>query len=290
MDIKTRLRQIFYPHTIIVALLFNLSVVLLLYAFLAEDVIVGVDYLSYFISAYTLVIVCLRMPGVYRKGKAVLYRNRVTNRYLTDKELRLRFSLYLGLAINAGFAIMKVVFGFLYNSAWLYAVAGYNMILSIIRFFLVRRDMSTRKSETEEERRIFARKAYRLTGYLMCFLNVAISVIVIMVVVHNQTIIYHEFVIYAIAAYSFYSIGKAIFDVIKYRNHENRVFTAIKEVAFAKALVSIFTMQVAMLTQFGGEMQTSFIFNLLTGIAVIIGVSVLTSIMLRRGMRDKKCE
>ena len=63
---------------------------------------------------------------------------------------------------------MKVVFGFLYNSAWLYAVAGYNMILSIIRFFLVRRDMSTRKSETEEERRVFARKAYRLTGYLMC--------------------------------------------------------------------------------------------------------------------------
>ena len=290
MDIKTRLRQIFYPHTIIVALLFNLSVVLLLYAFLAEDVIVGVDYLSYFISAYTLVIVCLRMPGVYRKGKAVLYRNRVTNRYLTDKELRLRFSLYLGLAINAGFAIMKVVFGFLYSSAWLYAVAGYNMILSIIRFFLVRRDMSTRKSETEEERRIFARKAYRLTGYLMCLLNIAISVIVIMVVVHNQTIIYHEFVIYAIAAYSFYSIGKAIFDVIKYRNHENRVFTAIKEVAFAKALVSIFTMQVAMLTQFGGEMQTSFIFNLFTGIAVVIGVTVLTSIMLRRGMRDKKCE
>jgi len=290
MDIKTRLRQIFYPHTIIVALLFNLSVVLLLYAFLAEDVIVGVDYLSYFISAYTLVIVCLRMPGVYRKGKAVLYRNRVTNRYLTDKELRIRFSLYFGLAINAGFAIMKVVFGFLYSSAWLYAVAGYNMILSIIRFFLVRRDMSTRKSETEEERRIFARKAYRLTGYLMCLLNIAISVIVIMVVVHNQTIIYHEFVIYAIAAYSFYSIGKAIFDVIKYRNHENRVFTAIKEVAFAKALVSIFTMQVAMLTQFGGEMQTSFIFNLFTGIAVVIGVTVLTSIMLRRGMRDKKCE
>ena len=64
MDIKTRLRQIFYPHTIIVALLFNLAVVLLLYAFLAEDVIVGVDYLSYFISAYTLVIVCLRMPDL----------------------------------------------------------------------------------------------------------------------------------------------------------------------------------------------------------------------------------
>ena len=45
-----------------------------------------------------------------------------------------------------------------------------------------------------------------------------------------------------------------------------------------------------MLTQFGGEMQTGFIFNLFTGIAVVIGVTVLTSIMLRRGMRDKKCE
>lgn len=150
--------------------------------------------------------------------------------------------------------------------------------------------MLGRKSETEEERQVFAKSAYRFTGYLMCILNIAISVIVIMVVVHNQTIEYHEFAIYALAAYSFYSIGKAIFDVIKYRNHENRVFTAIKEVAFAKALVSIFTMQVAMLTKFGGEPKTSFIFNLLTGIAVIIGVTVLTSIMLRKGLRDKKCE
>ena len=289
MDIKKLLRQIFYPHTIIVALLFNLSVVLLLYAFLAEDVIIGVDYLSYFISAYTLVIVCLRMPGVYRKGKAALHKNKVTHRYLTDKELRIRTSLYSGLGINTAFAVMKVVFGVLYNSAWLFAVAGYNMILSIIRFFLVRRDMKDRKSENQEERQIFAKKAYRLTGYLMCILNIAISVIVIMVVVHNQTIEYHEFAIYALAAYSFYSIGKAIFDVIKYRNHENRVFTAIKEVAFAKALVSIFTMQVAMLTQFGEGPELSFTFNLLTGIAVIIGVTVLTSLMLRRGMRDRKC-
>lgn len=248
----------------------------------------GVDYLSYFISAYTLVIVCLRMPGVYRKGKAALHRNKVTHRYLTDKELRIRTSLYLGLGINTAFAVMKVTFGLLYNSSWLFAVAGYNMILSIIRFFLVRRDMRGRKSETEADRQVFAKSAYHLTGYLMCILNIAISVIVVMVVVHNQTIEYHEFAIYALAAYSFYSIGKAIFDVIKYRNHENRVFTAIKEVAFAKALVSIFTMQVAMLTQFGGDAKTSFIFNLLTGIAVVIGVTVLTSLMLRRGMGDKK--
>lgn len=103
--------------------------------------------------------------------------------------------------------------------------------------------MLGRKSETEEERQVFAKSAYRFTGYLMCILNIAI-----------------------------------------------RVLTAIKEVAFAKALVSIFTMQVAMLTKFGGEPQTSFIFNLLTGIAVIIGVTVLTSIMLRKGLRDKKCE
>jgi len=70
------------------------------------------------------------------------------------------------------------------------------------------------------------------------------------------------------------------------------VFTAIKRIGLAKALVSIFTMQVAMLTQFGGQNELlKRIFNLATGSAVCASIMALAVFMLlgvRKDYREVK--
>ena len=144
---KKVLWKLLFPGTFWVFLLFNLSLVLLLYVFLGKDINPVVAYASYFISAYMLVTVCARMPGLIKRTKAKLHGNPYTNRLLTDRPLRIRISLYGGLLLNAAFAVFKVVVGVLYQSAWLFAMAGYNMVLSIMRFLLVRQDMSDRRGD-----------------------------------------------------------------------------------------------------------------------------------------------
>lgn len=278
---KKILRKVLFPHTIIIFFLVNISAVLLLYAFLGQDCPEAVAYISYFISAYALTVVCVRMPGIIRKAKRRIYANQYANKYLTEKDLRIRISLYGGLLLNICFAFFKVVMGVLYQSKWLFAMAGYNTILSIMRFLLVYRDQTNRKEETEEIRRRRGLHSYKVCGWLMLLLNSAISVIVAIVVFDDQKIVYPGFMIYAIAAFTFYFLTMSIINIVKYRNRSNPVFSAVKRIGLAKALVSVFTMQVAMLTQFGGGDDFGHqIANGATGCAVCVIITVMAILML----------
>lgn len=278
---KRILWKLLFPKTILIFLLFNLSFVLLVYAFCGENCPEAVAYISYIVSAYTLTVVCARMSGIIKKVKKRLYDNKYANRYLTEKELRIRISLYGGMVMNICFAIFKVVMGAMYQSKWLFAMAGYNTILSGMRFILIYRDQTNKKEESDYEKRVRGLHSYRVCGCLMFLLNVAISVIVIMVVFENQTIDYPGFMIYAIAAFTFYCLTMAIINMVKYWHRYNPVFSAVKRIEMAKALASIFTLQVAMLTQFGGNDSFDARFaNGATGFAVCVIITVMAFLML----------
>lgn len=284
---KKLLWKLLFPHTILIFLLFNVSVLLLLYAFWGKDCPEPVAYISYGVSAYTLTIVCARVPGIIKKVKKHLYHNKYTNKYLTEKELRIRISLYGGLVINICFAIFKVVMGALYQSKWLFAMAGYNTILSVTRFFLVYKDKTDKKEETDYEKRLHGLHGYKVCGWLMLLLNIAISVIVAMVVIDNQTIDYPRFMIYAIAAFTFYCLTMAIINMVKYWHRNNPIFSAVKRIGMAKALVSIFTLQVAMITQFGEKDGFDYrIANGATGFAVCTIITVMAILMLTDVKKD----
>ncbi len=275
-------RKLLFPHTLLIFLFFNASVVLLLYAFCGENCPEAVQYFSYTFSAYTLTVVCARMPGTIKKIKKGLYGNRYAGRVLTEKELRIRISLYGGLFLNICFVIFKVIMGILYQSKWLFAMAGYNTILSGMRFVLVYRDQINLHKESDYERKIQGLHSYKACGWMMLLLNSAISVIVVMVVFDNQTIVYPGFMIYAIAAYSFYCLTMGIINLVKYWHRDNPVFSAVKRIGMAKALVSIFTLQVAMITQFGESGGLDYrMANGATGFAVCIMITVMAVLMLK---------
>lgn len=288
---KKVLTALLFPHKFLIFLLVNVSTVLLIYAFAGKDCPAALAYVSYFLSAYALTVVCARMPEIIRKAKQGIYKNKYANKYLTEQELRIRISLYGGLVLNICFAIFKIVMGALYQSSWLFAMAGYNVILSVMRFVLVYRDQTynSKPVKTEYEKRVWGLHSYKVCGWLMILLNIAIYVIVAIVVVRNQTITYPGFMIYAIAAYTFYCLTMAIISMVKYWHRDNPVFSAVKRIGMAKALVSIFTLQVAMMTQFGsGEPMVNRMANAATGIAVCVIITVIAILMLTGVKKDYK--
>ncbi|MBP3421118.1 MAG: hypothetical protein J6K37_02470 [Lachnospiraceae bacterium] len=281
--------KLLFPHVVIVFLLFNISVVLLVYAFTYANCPDAVAYASYTISAYTLTIVCARVPAIVKKVKRQIYNNKYANKYFTEEDLRIRFNLYNSMAFNGCFAVFKIVMGVLYQSKWLFAMAGYNVILSVMRFLLVWRDQAKRNIESEEKRKEDGLHSYMVCGWLMLLLNIAISVIVAMVVYENHAIAYPGYMIYAIAAYTFACLTIAIINMVKYRDRHIPVFSAVKRIEFAKAVVSIFTLQVAMITQFGSSdgMDTKMA-NAATGTAVCVVITVMAVLMLIGAKKDYK--
>lgn len=278
--------RILFPHTFVIFLLFNLTVVGLVYIFMNELDTTPMAAAFYGVSFYTLVVVCARIPAIVKNVKAGVYRNRYANAYLTDKDLRMRISMYRGLLINFCFATFKIIMGFVYHSSWLFAMAGYNLVLSIMRFVVIYRSQAKGLSEVEERRR--GLQSYWVCGWLVMILNIAASVIMYMVIVHKQTIEYHMIVTIGLAAFTFYCFTMAVINMVKYRKRKNPVYAAIKRIDMVKAIVSVFTLQVAMLTSFSGQGEKIDIglMNTFTGCAVTIAINTIGALMLNGVKKD----
>ena len=64
---------------------------------------------------------------------------------------------------------------------------------------------------------------------------------------------YYGYLIYVIAMYTFYATITAIRDIIKYRKYNSSIISTSNMVKLVASLVSMLTLETAMLSQFGAD-------------------------------------
>lgn len=245
--VKTMLKKMIFPKPAVVIISVPVAAALLIYTFLYEEDDSPIAYLSYLLSAYSLIIVCARIAGI-PKGtfRAALHRNVYIHRYLTDIPFKIHVSLYLSLGLNLIFVAMKMFYGIRYRSVWFGTLAVYYVTLAVMRFLLLRHV----KRNAMGKELISELRQYRLCGVVLLLMNIALLGIVILVVTKNESFSYAGYLIYVVAMYAFYNIISAVQDVVKYRKFNSPVMSASKAVKLAAALVSMLSLETAMLTQF----------------------------------------
>ncbi|MBQ8596492.1 MAG: hypothetical protein IJ409_01760 [Lachnospiraceae bacterium] len=282
-------KALLFPGWGITILLVIASAFLLWYAFGYENPNPVITYAGYALSAYALTVVVAKMPPIVKKIRAGLYSNRYSGKYLSEPELRAKISLYAGLAINTVYAVLKFLAGIYFRSVWLGAIAVYYIILSLIRFGLVKRQRYSVKYEDPGEQREHELKSYRFCGFLMFLLNIAVTALVVQMIWQNKSYSYPGFLIYAFAAYAFYCLAMAIKNMIKYRKMEQPILSAAKMISFACALISILACQTAMLTQFGdGQENFARLMNSLTGGVVCFMIFAMAVWMIKKANDELK--
>lgn len=241
------LNRILLPHWAVVVIGAPVAAALLIYTFLYEKEDSLLAYISYVASAYALIIVCARAIKLPRAGfKAALHRNPYAHRYLTDLSFKTHVSLYLSLAFNLLFVAMKLFFGAYYGSIWYGTLAVYYIMLAMMRFLLLRHV----KRNAIGSEFILELRQYRLCGVILLLMNIALSGVVVLVVRQNQGFHYPGYLIYVVAMYAFYNIITAVRDVVKYREYRSPVVSAAKAIKLATALVSMLSLESAMLMTF----------------------------------------
>lgn len=245
-------------------------------------------YALYALSAYTLTVDCIffsrTLPGYYHKAKQRVYENPLGNRYMTDTTFKVRVSLYNSLAINLLYSAFKLIAGVYYSSFWWGAIAVYYMVLSLIRFLLLRYMNGGKK----EDGLLSEYRRYRLCGILLVLLNLSLTAIVIQMVWQNKEYSYPEIIIIAVATYTFYTVTVSIIDLVKYRKFKSPVMSAAKAIRFAAALVSLLTLETAMLVQYGDDELFRRLMTALTGAGVciiVLGMSVYMVIRANKEIR-----
>ena len=280
---KKLLHALLFPHIAILIILVPIAAAMLIYAFAFENAHPMVAYASYFLSAYTLTIVCFRTPAIIRWAKTVKQDNKYISRYLTDAHLRVKISLYSSLFLNVLYAVFQMGLGFYHASVWFYSLAVYYILLAVMRYFLLQH---TRRG-TPGEDRFRELLLYRFCGVLLAVMNVALAVIVTYIVWQNRGFEHHFITTIAMATYTFASLTMAIINVVKYRKYQSPVMSATKAISLAAACVSMLTLETAMLTAFGEGNDPVFrqIMTAATGAAVCVFVLVLAVYMIVRGTK-----
>lgn len=223
-------------------------------------------YGVYLLSFYALVAVvglATRVcPPVWRRISSVP----LVARWRSDDYFRVRMSLAASCWIDLFYAVFRVVCAVFYSSFWDGALGFYYALLCAVRFYLLRRTPGSR--ERKDYRREL--RACRWAGVYLLALNLALLWISVQIVQDGRGYHYPGTLIYAMAAYAFYSLTVAIINAVKYRKFHSPVLTAAKSVNLTCALVSIFSLETAMLSQFGGDAQFQLLMTSATAAAVCI--------------------
>lgn len=245
-----------------------------------------VSYVVYLFSAYTLVVVSLYIVALWKKIRRLIYQNRHSNRYITDASYRTTISMTGSLIVNLFFAGYKMVTAIRYHSFWFGAMAVYYIVLCFLRMFILRHLASGDYTQRQ------ALKAFRNCGVFLVVLNVALSGVVFQMLHQGRGYQYPGSMIYAAAAYAFYSFTMALMNTLKYRKLDTPLLTASKTINLVTALVAIFTLQTAMFAAFGNELseKTQVIMNILTGTTVCLFILAMGILMVVRGNKRLKTE
>lgn len=254
MKLKAILK-IFYPPLWVTALLVPVCAAALICVFAGGYEQHPLAYAAYLLSAYTLtcvVMMCVKtVPKHYKTAKEKVYENPLGSRFMTDMKFRTHISLYGSLAVNLLYVVINIVSGIVNKTAWFFILAFYYIILAVMRFLLLRfvNGMGIGNNRFKELIRS------RVCGYILLTLNLFLSGAVLMILYQGKGYEYGGILIYAMAAYTFWITAVAIKNLIKYRKFGSPLMSMAKIISMAAALVSMLSLETAMLSEFGKDMS-----------------------------------
>lgn len=284
---KHVITKILYPPVWLTIFLTVVSAVALSAVFIKGWEESPVAYVVYVLAFYTLTVLCLFLalvlPKRYKEMKQMVYDHPLGNRYMTDASFKVRLSLITSLTINLLYSAFNLVTGIYYSSLWIGAIAVYYILLSVMRFVLLRH-----MDKKQDAGLIAEYCSYRVTAILMMLINLTLSGIVLNMIVKNESAEYSDIFVITSATYTFYTLTVSIIDLVKYRKYKSPVMSASKAIRFAAALVSLLSLEASMLVQFGDDEDFRRLMLALTGAAVCVIVLSMSVYMIVHSTKEIK--
>ena len=192
------------------------------------------------------------------------------------KEDRIILFLVFTTIGNIFIAIVKFVLSLTLPSLWFFINATFMIVLSFARFFSIRDYRKTKLIDNKEEIQNIGYKNYLTNGILLIILGIMYFFINVYIYYKGTNTTMHEYLTYLVALLAFWSIGSAIYGIIKYKRNHTPILKAVKLTNFANALTSIMLTQIVLLDTYANtEFYNSNLMNGLTGISIGIIIIIL---------------
>ena len=192
------------------------------------------------------------------------------------KEDRVMFFLILTTIGNIFIALVKFVLSLALPSLCFFINAIFMIILSIARFFSIKDYSKTKLIQDKEEIQKICYINYLNNGILLVVLGIMYFFVNVYIYYKGTNTTMHEYLTYLVALVAFWSIGSAIYGMIKYKRNHTPIIKAVKLTNFANALTSIMLTQIVLLDTYAEtESYNSNLMNGLTGMGIGIIIIIL---------------
>lgn len=217
--------------------------------------------------------------------KKILFLNQVPffHKLFYDVKYRTLFFTRFSVIMNVLYGLLQIGYGAYYLALWYVTLGVYYILLIVMRTGLLRNVQAQQiginlKSEY---------KKYLQTGILLLFMNLIVIGIVTMMFQEGRVFSYPGVLIYAMAAYAFYSLGLAVYGMVTYKKYNSPLLSATRAVNFAGALISILSLEIALLNQFGTNDPALFAERMvgITGLGITILVTIIGVHMIVKGKK-----
>ena len=177
---------------------------------------------------------------------------------------------------NIFIAIVKFVLSLTLPSLWFFINALFMIILSFARFFSIRDYGKTRDITDNYEATKIGYKNYLNNGILLVMLGIMYFIVNVYIYYKGTNTNMHEYLTYLVALVAFWSIGSAIYGMVKYKRNHTPILKAVKLTNFANALTSIMLTQIVLLDTYANtDIYNSNLMNGLTGMGIGIVIIIL---------------
>lgn len=211
--------------------------------------------LTYFV--YTMAIFA---PNMKASIIRFLQNHKFTNKLLEDYGYRTIVFSVLSFILNIAFITLILIMAIMSKTAWYFTITAYYIVLAFMKGNVF---YSKRKYRTEAKQA----RALRFSGIMFVVMTLVFSGVIVLIYKANHYFEYAGLLIYAVAAFTFYKLTLAIFNIFKARKQNDLYIENIRNINFASALISIIILQVAMFQAFAPEHNLGFA-NALTGAGV----------------------
>lgn len=280
------MKKVLYPSKKIILFGLLFIIISLFYLIYFDGFGTPVSYFLYLLMTYFLIINCIYIYNlIYKKINIIIDNNKYLKKYKDDYKLRYKLSLFLNLFFNIIYVIFKLISGIIFKSFWFISSALYYLLLVILRTNIINQELKRSKSLDDEYIK------YRNTAVILLFINVVLTLIILIIVNQKIENIYPEWIAISIALYTFYLIFSSIYNLIKYRKYKSPLIVSSKVISVVTSLVSLISLEMVLIPTFNTRNDYFFeIMIMSTGgfIAIIITIISLYMIIKSTEWLNKK--
>lgn len=262
------MKKILYPKNYVLLIGLLTIIISLIYLVFFNGFGTSISYVLYLIMTYFLIVICIKLYNIIKfKMNIFIDNNKYLSKYKNDHKLRYKISLITSLLFNIVYALFKLISGIVFKSFWFISFALYYFLLIILRSNIAKEEL---RENTNIEDEIIK---YRNTGVILLFINVILTMIILIIVNQKIMNVYPDWMAITVAVYTFYLLFESIYNLIKYRKYKSPLISSSKIINVVTSLVSLISLEIILIPTFGGNQTEFFEIMIMAtggGIALII--------------------